>query len=95
MTKDGFKRLLSEKNEISIVEAERIIDIFTEGAKEALKQEDKLQITGVVTFEVKNTKPRTGTLKNANGELKPWSKEAGKKVSAKVSKAFAKEIVGE
>ena len=75
--------------------ADEYIEIVFNGIKEALKQDNKVQLQGVVTFEVKDTKAKAGTLTNKDGEKIPWETEAGKKVSVKLSKSFTKEIVGE
>lgn len=95
MTKVDLRDLIAEENEITKKLADEYIDIVFNGIKEALKKDDKVQLQSIVTFEVKDTKAKSGTLTNKDGEKIPWETEAGKKVSAKLSKSFTKEIVGE
>lgn len=95
MTKGDLRDLIAEENGITKKLADEYIEIVFNGIKEALKQDNKVQLQGVVTFEVKDTKAKAGTLTNKDGEKIPWETEAGKKVSVKLSKSFTKEIVGE
>ena len=95
ITKSDLRDLIAEEKGITKKLADEYIETVFDGIEEALKRDDKVQIQGVITFEVKDTKERSGTLKNAKDELVPWSKEAGRKVSVKLSKSFTKEIVGE
>ena len=95
MTKSDLRDLIAEENGIAKKLADKYIEVVFNGIKEALKQDDKVQLQGVVTFEVKPTKAKSGTLTNKDGEKIPWETEAGKRVSVKLSKSFTKEIVGE
>lgn len=95
ITKTDLRDLIAEENGITKKIAEEYIEVVFNGIKEALKQDDKVQLQGVVTFEVKDTKAKSGTLTNKDGEKIPWETEAGKKVSVKLSKSFTKEITGE
>ena len=95
MGKVELKKLISEKNGITQKLAEEYIEVVFDGIKDALMQDGKVALTGIITLEVKDTPAKSGTLTNADGVEIEWSKEEGKKVTAKVSKSFVKEIVGE
>lgn len=94
-TKSDLRDLIAEENGITKKLAEEYIEVVFNGIQEALKQDDKVQLQGIITFEVKDTKAKAGTLTNKDGEKIPWETEAGKKVSVKLSKSFTKEIIGE
>jgi nucleoid DNA-binding protein len=90
MTKVELKKKIAEQQAITQKLAEEYIDAVFSAIKEGLIEDGKVQVYGIVNFEVKDTKPSSGVINGIE-----WSKEAGKRVSAKISKAFESEILGE
>jgi len=90
MNKSELKKVIAEQEEISQTLAEKYINAVFEGIKTGLITDGKVSIHGSITLEVKPTNASSGVLNGIE-----WSKEAGKKVSAKVSKTFEAEVVGE
>ena len=95
MNKVELVKLIAEKNGITKKLAEEYIKVVFDGIQDGLTENDKVQIQGVITFEVKDRPERSGTLTNKDGEEIEWHKEAGKRVAVKLSKSFTRDIVGE
>ena len=76
--------------QITKKEAEAQLKRVLDAIKEGLKEDGKVQLTGELTFEVVETKARSGEM---NGVA--WETPAGYKVKVKVADKFTKEVVGE
>lgn len=90
MTKNELKKLISETNEVTQVEAEKAIDMVFEGIKTGLIQDGKVGIYKTMTLEVKDTKASSGVMNGVE-----WTKPAGKRIVVKVAGAFLEDVVGE
>lgn len=59
MTKTELIAKMAEKAEVTKKVAEDVLDAFTNTVIEALKEEDKVALSGFGTFEVRNRAART------------------------------------
>ena len=90
MNKQDLKKIISEQNDVTQIEAEKYINAVFEGIKTGLIQDGKVGIYKTMTLEVKDTKPSSGVINGVE-----WSKPAGKRISVKVADAFLEDVVGE
>ncbi len=67
MNKTTLIARMAEKSELTKKQAEAALNAFTETVLEALKEGDKVQLTGFGTFEVKERAARVGR-KPSTGE---------------------------
>lgn len=67
MNKATLVAKIAEKSELTKKQAESMLNAFTDTVLEALKEGDKVQLTGFGTFEVKERAARTGR-KPSTGE---------------------------
>ncbi len=60
MNKTELVAKISEKSELTKKDAEKALNAFIDSVTEALAEEDKVQLVGFGTFEVRKREERTG-----------------------------------
>lgn len=60
MNKGNFIALIAEKNNCTKTEAERVIDMFTDGVIKALSQGETVSLVGFGNFSVTKVAAKTG-----------------------------------
>ena len=90
MNKTELIAAIAEKAELSKKDAEAALNASVEAISEALAQGDKIQLIGLVTFEVKERAARVGRNPKTKEEIKiPASKypvfKAGKALKDRVA----------
>ena len=60
MNKDGLVSAISEKTELSKKDVETVLTTFEEVVTKALRNDEKVTLTGFGTFRVSKRKERTG-----------------------------------
>jgi DNA-binding protein HU-beta len=84
MNKSEFVKMVAEKSDYSQKDVKSVIDAYEEVILEAMASGEEVR-TGVVTFVVKDTKPRTARNLHTGETI---NVPAGKKVSIKPSKSL-------
>ena len=69
MNKNEFIAKLAEGTGLKKSEAERFLDVFIINVKEIIANDDKLQLIGFGTFEVRERKARQGRNPRKPGEV--------------------------
>ena len=64
-----------------------MLDVFAEVVKEGVKADDKVALTGFVTFEKRHIPAKSGVSK-LGGVEKAWSTEAHDEIAVKLSKSY-------
>ena len=85
MNKTELIAAMAEKSELSKKDAEKALNAFLESVEGALKKDDKVQLVGFGTFEVKQRAERTGINPQTKKAIKI---KASKAPSFKAGKAF-------
>ena len=85
MNKTELIAAMAEKSELSKKDAEKALNAFLESVEGALKKDDKVQLVGFGTFDVKKRAARTGINPQTK---KPVKIKASKAPSFKAGKAF-------
>ena len=85
MNKTELIAAMAEKSELSKKDAEKALNAFLESVEGALKSDDKVQLVGFGTFEVKKRTARTGINPQTKKAIKI---KASKAPSFKAGKAF-------
>lgn len=70
MNKTELIKAVGTKLNVSNKQADAILDAFVETVVDALKEGDKVQISGLGIFEVKERKARTGVNPQTGEEIK-------------------------
>ncbi len=91
MNKAELIRSMSEKGDITKVDAEKALNAFIESVEEALVSGDKVQLVGFGSFEVRERAARKGRNPQTKEEI---TIEASKAPVFKVGKAL-KDMVNE
>jgi len=60
LNKNDFINLISEKSDISKMDAAKAIDCFTKGIEAVVEKGDKLSLTGFGSFYIADNKARDG-----------------------------------
>ena len=60
MNKNELIAAMAEKSGLTKTDCEKALIAFTESVQDALKEDDRVQIIGFGTFEVKDREARTG-----------------------------------
>ena len=85
MNKTELIAAMAEKSELSKKDAEKALNAFLASVEGALKSDDKVQLVGFGTFEVKKRTARTGINPQTKKAIKI---KASKAPSFKAGKAF-------
>ena len=85
MNKTELIAAMAEKSELSKKDAEKALNAFLESVEGALKKDDKVQLVGFGTFEVKKRAARTGINPQTKKAIKI---KASKTPSFKAGKAL-------
>lgn len=85
MNKADLIKSISEKGDITRVDAEKALNAFVESVEEALVNGDKVQLVGFGTFEVRERAARKGRNPQTKKEI---TIEASKAPVFKVGKAL-------
>lgn len=69
MNKDDFKRLIASANNVSLVEAEKAIEMVLEGLEEAMVSEGGVKFLGFGSFHVDTREAHKGRNPQTGAEL--------------------------
>ncbi len=89
MNKSALIAMMAEKSDLTRKQAEAALNAFLETVKETLQKEDKVQIVGFGTFEVRKREEHSGR-NPATGET--ITVKASKTPSFKPGKSFKDEF---
>ena len=70
MNKTELVSAIAEKSGLTKVDSEKALKAFIESVTEALKDDDKVQLVGFGTFEVRKSAARTGINPQTKKEIK-------------------------
>lgn len=87
MNKTEFITKIHEATSVSKKDVKEVIDILPKIIKEAVVADDKLALTGFITFEKKHVNAKSGTSR-MNGVENPWTTEPKDIINAKLSKSY-------
>lgn len=87
MNKAQLVKEISNRTHLTQKDILTVIDTFQEVVKDAVANNDKVAITGFITFEKKNIPAKSGTSR-LGGVEKSWSTKARDEISAKLSKTY-------
>ena len=87
MTKQQLVKKISEETSLTQKDVAAVLDTFQNVVKEAVVNDDKIALTGFLTFSKKHVPAKSGVTK-LGGVEKPWSTPEKDEVSVKLSKSY-------
>ena len=88
MNKTDLIAKISEVTEINKKDVKAVIDALPEVIKEAVANDDKVALTGFITFEKKHVDAKSGTVMMGEKKGETWTKPACDVISAKLGKTY-------
>ena len=87
MNKTQLVKELAERTSLTQKDISTVLDTFQEVVKDAVVNDDKVSLTGFLTFDKKHVDAKSGVTK-LGGVEKPWSTPAKDEISVKISKSY-------
>ena len=87
MNKTQLVKELAERTSLTQKDISTVLDTFQEVVKDAVVNDDKVSLTGFLTFSKKHVPAKSGVTK-LGGVEKPWSTPEKDEVSVKLSKSY-------
>lgn len=87
MNKTQLVKELAERTSLTQKDISTVLDTFQEVVKDAVVNDDKVSLTGFLTFSKKHVLAKSGVTK-LGGVEKPWSTPEKDEVSVKLSKSY-------
>ncbi len=88
MNKTELTRVIAEKTGMTKKDAGAVLDVLPDIIKEIVANGDKVAITGFITFEKKDIKEKTGTVRLGENKGSAWTSPAHSEIKVKLSKAY-------
>ena len=77
MNKTDLIAKISEVTEVSKKDVKAVVDALPDVIKEAVANDDKVALTGFITFEKKHVDAKSGTVMMGDKKGETWTKELG------------------
>lgn len=88
MNKTDLIAKISEVAEVSKKDVKAVVDALPDVIKEAVTNDDKVALTGFITFEKKHVDAKSGTVMMGDKKGETWTKPACDVISAKLGKTY-------
>ena len=88
MTKQQLVKKISEETSLTQKDVAAVLDTFQNVVKEAVVNDDKIALTGFLTFSKKHVDAKTGVIQLGEKKGQTWTTPAKDEISVKISKSY-------
>lgn len=87
MNKAELVKKISEKSGVPKYKVLEVVDAFKDVVRESVAEDEKISITGFISFEKRHLKEKSGVSKLGDAE-KSWTVPAHDEIAVKLSKGY-------
>lgn len=88
MNKTQLVKELAERTSLTQKDISTVLDTFQEVVKDAVVNDDKVSLTGFLTFSKKHVDAKTGVIQLGEKKGQTWTTPAKDEISVKISKSY-------
>jgi len=88
MNKTDLIAKISEITKVNKKDVKAVVDALPDVIKEAVANDDKVTLTGFITFEKKHVDAKSGTVMIGDKKGETWTKPACDVISVKLGKTY-------
>lgn len=88
MNKTQLVKELAERTSMTQKDISTVLDTFQEVVKDAVVNDDKVSLTGFLTFSKKHVDAKTGVIQLGEKKGQTWTTPAKDEISVKISKSY-------
>ena len=88
MTKQQLVKKISEETSLTQKDVAAVLDTFQNVVKDAVVNDDKVSLTGFLTFSKKHVDAKTGVIQLGEKKGQTWTTPAKDEISVKISKSY-------
>ena len=88
MNKTQLVKELAERTSLTQKDISTVLDTFQEVVKDAVVNDDKVSLTGFLTFSKKHVDAKTGVIQLGEKKGQTWETPEKDEISVKISKSY-------
>lgn len=88
MNKTQLVKELAERTSLTQKDISTVLDTFQEVVKDVVVNDDKVSLTGFLTFSKKHVDAKTGVIQLGEKKGQTWTTPAKDEISVKISKSY-------